>query len=122
KFTGIAPVDDTLEGQPGSTITVPKYKYIGDAETVAEGEPIQYTALETDSAQYTIEKAGKGVKITDEAVLSGYGDPVGEAQRQIRMSIVSKIDNDIVDVAMTAPLSVKHDINLDLIDKLEETF
>lgn len=122
KFTGIAPVDNTLEGQPGSTITVPKYKYIGDAEVVAEGEAIQYEQLETESAKYTIEKAGKGVKITDEAVLSGYGDPVGEAQRQVRMSIASKIDNDIVDAAMSAPLSVKHDISVDLIDKLEETF
>lgn len=122
KFNAIAPVDDTLQGQPGSTITVPKYKYIGDAEDVAEGGPIQYTALETETEKYTIKKAGKGVKITDEAVLSGYGDPVGEAQRQIRMSIASKIDNDIVDTALTAPLSVEHDINLDLIDALEAAF
>lgn len=122
KFNAIAPVDNTLEGQPGSTITVPKYKYIGDAEVVAEGEAIDYTALETETEKYTIEKAGKGVKITDEAVLSGYGDPVGEAQRQIRMAIASKIDNDIVDVALTAPLSIEHDIDLDLIDALEATF
>lgn len=122
KFSGIAPVDSTLQGQPGSTITVPKYKYIGDAEDVAEGAPIQYEALETDSEQYTIKKAGKGVKITDEAVLSGYGDPVGEAQRQIRMSIASKIDNDIVETALTAPLVVNHDINIDLIDALETAF
>ncbi|MBU8598490.1 N4-gp56 family major capsid protein [Alkalihalobacillus clausii] len=122
KFSGIAPVDSTLQGQPGSTITVPKYKYIGDAEDVAEGAPIQYEALETDSEQYTIKKAGKGVKITDEAVLSGYGDPVGEAQRQIRMSIASKIDNDIVETALTAQLVVNHDINLDLIDALETAF
>src|SRR5690625_3050398 len=122
KFSGIAPIDDTLQGQPGSTITVPKYNYIGDAETVAEGEAIDYTALDTETAQYTIEKAGKGVKITDEAVLSGYGDPTGEAQKQIRMAIASKIDNDIVEAALTASLSVKHEINLDLIDKLEETF
>lgn len=122
KFERIAPINDTLQGQPGSTITVPKYHYIGDAEDVAEGEPIDYTALETETAKFTIKKAGKGVKITDEAVLSGYGDPVGEAQRQIRMSIASKIDNDIVEEAMTASLSVKHDIDLDLIDALEAAF
>lgn len=122
KFSGIAPIDDALQGQPGSTITVPKYNYIGDAEDVAEGEAIDYTALDTDTAQYTIKKAGKGVKITDEAVLSGYGDPVGEAQRQIRMAIASKIDNDIVDEALTASLTVEHDINLDLIDALESAF
>lgn len=122
KFHGIAPIDDTLQGQPGSTITVPKYNYIGDALDVAEGAPINYTALDTETAQYTIKKAGKGVKITDEAVLSGYGDPTGEAQKQIRMSIASKIDNDIVEEALTASLSIQHDINLDLIDALESTF
>lgn len=122
KFSRIAPIDDTLQGVPGSTITVPKYRYIGDAEDVAEGEPIQYEQLETDTDQYTIKKAGKGVQITDEAVLSGYGDPVGEAQRQIRMAIASKVDNDIVETALTAPLVVQHDVNLDLIDALEATF
>ncbi|MEN2467894.1 hypothetical protein [Ornithinibacillus sp. JPR2-1] len=55
-------------------------------------------------------------------MLSGYGDPVGEAQRQIRMSIASKIDNDIVETALTAPLAVQHDINIDLIDALETAF
>ena len=122
KFTGIAPLDTTLEGQPGSTITVPKYKYIGDAVDVAEGAAIDYTALTTDTETYTIKKAGKGVKITDEAALSAYGDPEGEAQRQIRMSIASKIDNDIVSTALTATLTVEADIDLDLIDTLENTF
>lgn len=122
KFGRIAPIDDTLQGQPGSTITVPKYEYIGDATDVAEGAPIDYTALETDSAQFTIKKAGKGVKITDEAVLSGYGDPQGEAQRQIRMAIASKIDNDIVAEAKKASLVVNHAIDLDLVDALEGAF
>ena len=122
KFTGIAPLDTTLEGQPGSTITVPKYKYIGDAVDVAEGAAIDYTALTTEMDQYTIKKAGKGVKITDEAALSAYGNPEGEAQRQIRMAIASKIDNDIVETALTATLSVESAIDLDLIDKLENTF
>ncbi|UDM79595.1 N4-gp56 family major capsid protein [Vagococcus fluvialis] len=122
KFSGIAPVDSTLEGQPGSTITVPKFKYIGDATDVAEGEAIDYSKLETETAKWTVKKAGKGVKLTDESVLSGYGDPVGEAQRQVRMAIASKIDNDIVEVAKTATLEVKHAIDLDLIDQIENTF
>lgn len=122
KFSAIAPLDTTLEGQPGSTITVPKYKYIGDAEDVAEGEAIDYAKLATDDDQYTIKKAGKGVKITDESALSGYGDPEGESQKQIRMSISSKIDNDILAAALEAPLEVKADVDLDLIDQLEDTF
>jgi len=68
KFSGIAPIDTTLEGRPGSTITIPKFKYIGDATDVAEGAAIDYTKLETESVQYTIKKAAKGVKLTDGAV------------------------------------------------------
>lgn len=122
KFSAIAPLDTTLTGQPGSTITVPKYIYIGDAEDVAEGAAIDYAKLATDDSQYTIKKAGKGVQITDESALSGYGNPEGEAQKQIRMSIASKIDNDILKAAQEAKLEVKSDVNLDLIDQLEDTF
>lgn len=122
KFTGIAPVDSTLAGQPGSTIKYPRFKYIGAAEDVAEGEAIQYSKLETDSAEYTIKKAGKGVEITDEAVLSGYGDPVGEAQKQVRMSIAEKVDNDVIAELRKAPLVVNAAIDVNIIDKLESTF
>lgn len=122
KFSGIAPIDTTLSAQPGSTITVPKFKYIGDALDVAEGAAIDYTKLETETAQWTVKKAGKGVKLTDESVLSGYGNPVGEAQNQIRMSVASKVDNDILATAKLATLEVKSAIDLDLIDKIENTF
>lgn len=122
KFSGIAPIDTTLEGRPGSTITIPKFKYIGDAEDVAEGAAIDYALLETEDAKYTIKKAGKGVKLTDEAVLSGYGDPVGEAQKQVRMAIASKVDNDIITAAKETSLAVAHAIDFDLIDQLEATF
>ncbi|WP_419154568.1 N4-gp56 family major capsid protein, partial [Weissella bombi] len=106
KFSGIAPIDITLEGRPGDEITVPSYKYIGDAEDVAEGAAIDYKQLETSTRKIDIKKAGIGVQLTDEAVLSGYGDPVGEAQRQIRMAIASKIDNDILEAAQGAKLTV----------------
>nr|DAW56691.1 MAG TPA: major capsid protein [Caudoviricetes sp.] len=122
KFGKIAPIDNSLEGQPGSEITVPKYKYIGDAQDVAEGAAIDYSALETESVKHGIKKAGKGVKVTDESVLSGYGDPVEEAQKQIRMAIASKVDNDILEEALTTTLEVKGAINIGLIDKIENTF
>ena len=94
----IAKVDTTLAGQPGNEVTVPQYKYIGDAEDVAEGVAMGTAKLETGSTKFTIKKAGKGVSITDEAILSGYGDPVGEANKQLATSIANKIDNDVVDV------------------------
>ena len=94
----IAKVDTTLQGQPGNEVTVPQYKYIGDAEDVAEGVAMGTAKLETGSTKFTIKKAGKGVSITDEAILSGYGDPVGEANKQLALAIANKIDNDVVDV------------------------
>lgn len=94
----IAKVDTTLQGQPGNEVTVPQYKYIGDAEDVAEGVAMGTAKLETGSTKFTIKKAGKGVSITDEAVLSGYGDPVGEANKQLATAIANKIDNDVVDI------------------------
>lgn len=94
----IAKVDTTLQGQPGNEVTVPQYKYIGDAEDVAEGVAMGTAKLETGSTSFTIKKAGKGVSITDEAILSGYGDPVGEANKQLATAIANKIDNDVVAV------------------------
>ncbi len=95
--TPFAKIDTTLVGQPGSTITVPKYAYIGDAADLAEGVTADKTKLETTSANYTVKKAVKQVELTDEAVLSGYGNPVGETNSQLGKSIASKIDNDVMD-------------------------
>ena len=98
----IVKIDRTLVGQPGNQVTVPQYKYIGDAEDVAEGVAMGTAKLETGSTVFTIKKAGKGVSITDEAILSGYGDPVGESEKQLATSIANKIDNDVIDVLVGA--------------------
>lgn len=94
----IAKVDTTLQGQPGNEVTVPQYKYIGDAEDIAEGVAMGTAKLETGSTSFTIKKAGKGVSITDEAMLSGYGDPVGESENQLAKAVANKVDNDVVEV------------------------
>ena len=106
KFANILAVDTTLEGQPGNTVTVPAYDYIGSAKDVAEGAAIDLNQLETSSKKFTIKKAGIGVKITDEAVLSGYGDPIGEAVRQLGMSIADKIEDDVIATLKTTTLEV----------------
>ena len=87
-------VDTTLQGRAGDTVTLPSFAYIGDAADVAEGEAIPTAALQSSTRQATIKKIGKGVPVTDEAVLSGYGDPIGEATSQLAVAIKSKLDAD----------------------------
>ena len=97
-MTGYIKVDNTLEGAPGATVTVPKWGYIGEAEDYEEGTPIDTTKMAFTTAAYGIKKIGKGVRITDEAQLSGYGNPMGTATNQIALAISEKLDNDRVEV------------------------
>lgn len=123
-----AKVDTTLEGQAGNTITVPVFGYIGDAANVAEGTSIGASALTTTHQQFTIKKIAKGVDITDEAILSGYGDPVGEANRQLIMAISQKIDQDAIDALdgaakyMASGYKISYAGIVDAIDMFEEEY
>lgn len=94
RVSPFATINTDLQGRPGSTITVPRYGYIGPAVTVPENTEIIPTELQTTTAEYAIEKAAKAVNLTDEAVLSGLGDPVGQTTRQLRDALADKIDRD----------------------------
>lgn len=98
-----AKVDTTLQGQAGDTISIPKYGYIGEAVEVAEGEDIPVRQMSVSSEQHTIKKAGVGGVLTDEAVLSGYGNPVGELTNQMAKSIAGKCDTDAYEALVAAP-------------------
>lgn len=122
-----AKVDDTLAGVPGDTITVPAYAYIGDAADVAEGAEVTIEKMTTSTRKATIKKAMKGVGLTDEAVLSGYGNPVGEANTQLALAIAAKIDNDCMDALQTATMVydgsasvIKYTGVVDAVDLFEE--
>lgn len=96
KFSPLATIDTTLEGRAGDTVTLPQYQYIGDAADVAEGAAIPITNLSATSTSVKVKKAGKGLDITDEALLSAYGDPMGTLTNQIATSLAQKVDNDCI--------------------------
>ena len=96
KFAPLATVDTTLVGRPGNTVSLPAYKMIGEAVDVAEGEAIPVESLATEMENVTVKKAGKGVRISDEAILSGYGDPLGQASKQLAKAIAAKVDSDVM--------------------------
>ena len=108
-----AKVDDTLQGQAGDTVTVPSFAYIGDASDVEEGGECTSTKLTASSTTFGIKMAMKAVDVTDQAVLSGHGNVVGEATTQLAKSIASKVDADAMDAlttlynATTAPHGVQ---------------
>lgn len=106
RVTPYAKVDTTLQGIPGDTITVPAYAYVGDAEDVAEGVECGTTVLTASTTKAKVKKAMKAIEITDESILSGYGDPVAEANSQLYKAIASKIDNDCMKALLGATTQV----------------
>lgn len=122
-----AKIDTTLVGVPGNTITVPKYGYIGDAEDVAEGVAAGTVKLSTGSTTVTVKKAMKAVELTDEAILSGYGNPVGETNNQLAKAVAAKVDNDAMDALQKATLiydgstaGISYNSIVDAIDLFDE--
>ncbi len=125
-----AKVDTSLqEKNAGDTITVPQFSYIGDAEDVAEGVACGTVQLTATTTTAKVKKAMKAVELTDEAVLSGYGDPVGETNGQLAKSIAAKVDADAMAALQTAQLKFDGSGNkisyagiVDAVDIFEEEF
>lgn len=127
KLTPYAKVDTSLQGVPGDTKTVPAWQYIGDAENYNENEEIDYTQMKASSAKFRIGKAGKGVTITTEAINSGLGNPIGQAESQLAKSIAGKVDNDVLNAAYGATMIVNksnavigYDAIVDAVTKFED--
>lgn len=102
-----AKIDRKLEGIAGDTITVPQYDYIGDAADVGEGEEVSSSILKASTTKVKVKKAMKAVELSDEAILSGYGNPVGETNNQLALSIAAKVDADAMDALQGADKVIK---------------
>ena len=99
ELSKLVKVDGTLEGVPGSTITVPKYKSIGMAPRLNETDRIVPKKLELESATVSIREAGDGLSFTKKALAVAYGDPVGEATTQLGTSVADRIEYDLIEAA-----------------------
>ena len=107
KFAPLCNVNRDLEGRPGSKLTLPKYGFIGLADKVDEGADIPMTELSATSIEKEVQKMAKGVTVTDEAILSAYGNPVDEVAKQLLMAIAGKVDNDCVEAFREATLEAE---------------
>lgn len=104
----LATQDDTLVGQPGDTLKFPAFKYIGAAAVVDENGQVVVGKLEADTVQATVHKYAKAISITDEARLSGHGDPMGEAAAQLARAIDQGVDNELFDVLNSVGVARKY--------------
>lgn len=124
--TPFAKIDTTLQGQAGDTVTVPSFAYIGDADEVAEGAEVESATLTASSTTFKVKKAMKAVSLTDEAVLSGYGNPVGEATTQLAKAVASKVDADAMEAlkgaqkSYTSSEAISYKGIVNAVDKFEE--
>lgn len=106
-FAPLAVIGYKLQGNAGDTLSIPTWGYIGKAEDVAEGADIPLTKLGASKTTVQVKKAGKGVELTDEAVLSGLGDPIGQAEIQLATAIAHKVNADCVE-ALKGTVTLTH--------------
>ena len=111
RLAPLATIDRTLEGRDGDELTLPAYSpFIGSAPIVGEGQDIPIAKLGTTTKRVKVTKIGKGVEITDEALLSGYqNNAADEATREILLAINDGVERRLLD-AMDGVSALKHTI------------
>ena len=122
RFAPFAEIDRTLEGKPGSTVEFPSWNYIGDAQDLKEGEAIETQDLTYGTTAATIKEVGNGIALTDASLLTGYGDPMGEASKQLLLSIQNKIDNDALEALRGATQTKTADVSLDGLEDILDVY
>ncbi|MFI6266152.1 N4-gp56 family major capsid protein [Micromonospora sp. NPDC051006] len=91
--------DDILVGSPGDEVDFPKWDALTELADLTEGVAMVPEAMTQSASKATIKEAGKAVEITDKAMLTGLGDPQGEAIRQFGILAARKVDADLIAAA-----------------------
>ncbi|WP_416147901.1 hypothetical protein ACM26V_16860 [Salipaludibacillus sp. HK11] len=81
--------------EQAGTISVNKYKYVGDAGIVAEGEAVPMAQLSASTENLQIKKAAKSVNITDEAMRGNFSNPATEAEDQLSKSVSNGVEKEM---------------------------
>lgn len=102
KFRNYADIDRTLVGVPGSTITRPKYGYVGPAVDLQEGVPMDTSKMSMTTTQVTVKETGKAIEVTETAIITNVGGTVGEAERQLALAMADKVETEYIATLETA--------------------
>lgn len=97
--SGAVVYDNTLEGQPGSTVEFGAWDALTDLVDLDEDDVLVPEKMGTSSHNVTIKEAGKAVAIKDRAKLVSLGDPEAEARRQFGVLAARKVDADLIEAA-----------------------
>lgn len=124
KFKQFARVDTTLEGEAGETLVRPKYAYIGPAEDLVEGVPVEPTKMSMTSARVTIKEVGKALEPTEQALLARPDMEVTAIEIGLADAISDKMEIDYLEAldstVLTAAGPVNADSILSAIDQFED--
>lgn len=104
----LAEQDNTLVGQPGDTLKFPAFEYIGAAAVVNENNQILVGNLAAGTKNATVRKYAKAISITDEARLSGFGNPMDEASKQLARAIDQGVDDELFTALNGVNIARKH--------------
>lgn len=97
-----------LKGKVGETLTMPKWTYIGDADDIEVGTPMEVTNMKQTSTTATIKMiAAKGISINDYDDAVELGDALNNASKQQGISIARKLDTDAIEEARKTVLQYK---------------
>ena len=93
----LAEQDNTLEGQPGDTLKFPAFEYIG-AAVVNENGQVVVGNLAAGTGDCHCTQVRQGHQHHGRGQMSGFGNPMDEAAKQLARSIDQGVDDELFSV------------------------